>query len=212
MKELDSHLRWWQIELQDEKQMDKFKGWCGSYDSSFKKTIRKHIAQQGHESVLDCGAGLCSEYYGFKSDGYQIRYSGIDATPILVEKCKADGIDIQEGFIDDIKHGDNSFDVCLCLDTLNHQKSFEAPIQEMVRVAKSEVIISFFKGFSKAGGDVSEPKCFLGEDKEDVTLIYSYFDKDKMERFLNGLGVSFTWSDMKERNRQFRHLLYIRKN
>ena len=42
---------------------------------------------------------------------------------------------------------DNYCDVLLCFAVMNHQEDFKEAIHEMVRVAKKEVIISFFKPF-----------------------------------------------------------------
>lgn len=197
------HLSWWEMKLRDPQWMNKFKGWCGSHESPFKKIIRKHIAEKGYKSVLDCAAGLCSEYYGFREDRYEIDYWAVDITPVLVEEGQKNGIEISCQNIDTLLFKDKRFDVCICLDTLNHQKDFELSIVEMIRVTKFEVIVSFFKNFSKSEKDIIEVKDVNSESNP--ILIYNHFSKGRLSSFLDKLGMKFTYSKTEDN----RDLLYI---
>ena len=60
--------------------MDDIKNWCGNYNLQWKRNIRDRIKQKKYSSVLDVGAGTCSEYYGFKNDNYEISYTATDIT------------------------------------------------------------------------------------------------------------------------------------
>tara|TARA_R110000765_G_scaffold27008_1_gene65968 strand:+ start:3180 stop:3902 length:723 start_codon:yes stop_codon:yes gene_type:complete len=121
--------------------------WCGNYDAQWKRDIRNRIKQKEHSSVLDVGAGCCSEYYGFKNDNYEISYTATDITQKYVEYSRNKGIDIVWSDMECMPFDDESFDCCLCTDVMTHQINYRKSIIELLRVAKKEVIITFFKPF-----------------------------------------------------------------
>lgn len=203
---MKQHLTWWKTNLQETKGMRKFRKNCGSFNVLFKSKVRKHIESKGYISLLDCGAGLCTEYYGFKEDGYDINYYAIDITQILVEEGQKQGINITLQNIDKLSFEDNKFDVCICYDTLNHQENFEPLIKEMLRVAKKEVIISFFKNFSDSDDNIIQQRCFDSENK--CNLIYNFFSKKRVDEFLEKSGLRFLYEEIGGRSP--RTILYIK--
>jgi len=142
---LPEHLSYWQtnLDLQD------FKEFCGDYNSPFKQEAREHVIKKGYDSILDVGAGVFSEYYGFKDAGYDIDYTATDITPKYVEYGKERGINVVQCHLESMPFEENSFECCYCFDVLNHQVEYETGIRELLRVTEKEVIISFFKGFEE---------------------------------------------------------------
>lgn len=140
---MKKHLSGWQ----DNFTMEDIQKWCGEHSKPWKVSIRKHIQDNGYKSVLDVGAGACSEYYGFKDDAYEISYAATEITPKYVEAATKEGIDITLSDMKKLPFPDNQFDCCICSDVMTHQLEYEESIGEMLRVARKEVIITFFKPF-----------------------------------------------------------------
>ena len=103
---------------------------------------RAYIMEQEYRNILDCGAGLCAEYYGFGD--YDIEYSAIDSSRKFVKRGQKEGINITECDINDIEFRDGKFDVCYCRHVLEHLEYYENALNEMIRVAKREVLVIFF--------------------------------------------------------------------
>jgi len=188
------HLRYWN----NTNRFEKFNRWCGDFDQPFREEIRKRVIDKKYKNILDAGAGVFSEYYGFKHDKYDISYTAIEITPLFVEYGLQRGINVIRGDLADMPFDDEQFDCCLCEDTLNHQIEFKAPILEMLRVVKKEVFISFFKPFAEdvdSTGNLSGKfkiehtengvieHRFVDEKKETICL-YNYFSKQKIIEFL----------------------------
>jgi len=184
---IKKHLSWWHTNMPTQKGDEDFQRWCGDFNKPFKQEIRKHIAKKNYSSVLDCGAGLCTEYYGFKHDKYDIKYQAIDITPQFVEMGQKNGIDIRLGTLEDLPFKDNSVDVSICLDTLNHQLDFKKSIDEMLRVSSKEVIITFFKDFSEKG-EIEERRF---DSLNRCNLIYNHFNKSDLLQYLDNKGVTY---------------------
>ncbi len=140
----EEHLKIW-----EELDNIQFAKWSYS-GMEWKKKLRNHIANQKYESVLDCGAGIYTEYFGFKDDNINIKYSAIEITDKYIQMGLDGGIDVVKAKIQDIPFEDDSFDVLLCNDVINHQKQIIPCIEEMYRVAKKEIIIAFHKPFAES--------------------------------------------------------------
>ena len=142
MKEKYKWLNFWQEDCD----VEQFTKWAIS-GKHWKKTGREHIRKRGYKSVLDTGAGLCLEYSGFIDDGVTINYKATEITDKFLELARHNNIDIVKAHAQSLPFDDNSFDVVLCYDVLNHQEDFREIILELYRVCKHEVLISFFKPF-----------------------------------------------------------------
>jgi len=195
------HLSFWE----DHCDLETFQKWCGSFDRPFKNNIRKDIKQAGYKNILDCGAGVFSEYYGFKDDGYLIDYTGVEITPSFVEFGKKKGIKCLLSPIDDMPFEDNQFEATICLDVLNHQLDYKKTIIEMLRVTKNIIFISFFKPFveeeefqdSLTHWDSKKIKKTpygtllerVTDEHEEAVCLHHYFSSLKMSKFLTSLNV-----------------------
>ena len=130
---------------QDHVTIDKFASWCGNPESPFKVETRQLIRDREYKTVLDVGAGLFSEYYGFKNDGDDIEYTATEMTPKYVEFGIDQGINVVEASIYKMPFEDGSYECIICHDVLNHLRDTKSAIIELIRVASKEIIISFFK-------------------------------------------------------------------
>lgn len=201
-KKIPEHLSLWQQEVS----IGQFQEWCGNPNLPFKLETRSHIANRGYKSVLDVGAGVCSEYFGFRQEGYEIEYTATDITPKFVEYATSKGITAVVAPLDPMPFEDSTFDCCICLDVLNHQVDPRPALREMIRVTKEEVIVSFFKPFEKDAVfnehyhgkyiTYSTPTGMIEERSVQynpyrVLAIYNFINKDLLVSFLNGQNVNF---------------------
>ncbi len=196
------------------------KRWCGDHEIDWKKEIRKKIKNNKYESVLDCGAGVFSEYFGFKNDEYDITYEATEITEKFIQYGRDNGITVKHFTIDCMDFSDNSFDCVLCYDVLNHQTDYKKELEELIRVAKKEIIISFFKPFlcdkdfeKVLGKQYPSRVSKLGiiQDRmsnvfKQTNLIYHFFDKQIMEEFLNSLDISYNFQTV-----YGKQILFIKK-
>jgi len=205
-KKIPEHLSLWQQEVS----IEQFQKWCGNQDLPFKSESRRHIASRGYKSVLDAGAGVCSEYYGFRADGYQIDYTATDITPKFVNHAAAQGIKALVAPMENLPFEDNSFECGICHDVLNHQKDPIPALLEMLRVTEKEIIVSFFKPFEKDAvfnehyhgkyRTYSSPTGMIEErsvlyDPYRVIGIYNFINKEMLISFLKSQNVSFSFSE-----------------
>ena len=206
--------------------VDLFRKWCGDYTRAWKAKIRQEIAKKQHKTVLDVGAGVFSEYYGFIADQINIDYTATEITEKFVKLGADLGLNVYHCSVSLMPFSDGSFDVVLCNDVLNHQQDFRDEIRELVRVAKKQVIVSFFKPFIETpagrtevihacrqfasknvpGVGVSIDRMKNGENE--TTCIYTYFSLDAMSDFLDTLP-GITW-EMIEHQKIF--ILLIEKS
>ena len=133
---------WWENNLQT--RMATFRSWIGDHKATSKVFCRKLVAAAGHRSILDCGCGVCTEYQGYKSDGYEITYKGLDATPLLVKLARDQGIDVVHGYLEEMPVPDRSVDVVYIRHVLEHLPHHADALREALRVAKKEVLVVFF--------------------------------------------------------------------
>ena len=107
------------------------------------------LIKEAEGSVLDCGFGSAPFFEFFR--GTNMNYRGIDITPEFVEVCKkqfpSESHRFQVGDILNIPFGNEAFTTVFCSSVLEHlpPNFYGKAIQEMVRVAKKQVIIDFFR-------------------------------------------------------------------
>jgi SAM-dependent methyltransferase len=121
-----------------------FLEWVGDTSAPSRQLARRRIAEAAHRSLLDCGCGTCVEYDGFAADGYPIDYHGIDTCAAFVAEGQARKIDVREASIEAIPFPDHSIDVVYARHVLEHLLDFRPALSEMIRVARREVMVTFF--------------------------------------------------------------------
>lgn len=192
--------------------IEDFKKWCGSHKTEWKVLERNYIKEKNYKNVLDVGAGLYSEYYGFKDDNINIKYKATEITDKFIDIGKSEGIDVIKSHAQELPFDDNSFDVVLCYDLLNHQLDFKDVILELYRVTRGDVIISFFKRFIEEEAAVQEVNKNLLVDrfkveksektngiivhrltneKGETTAIYHFYSYNEIVEFLKENNIQF---------------------
>lgn len=176
---------WWNKNI--ETRLDDFKSWVGSFDKPAKKMIREHVIKSKYKSILDCGCGLSSEYYGYKNDNYKIKYTGLDSCEKFVEINNENNINVIKCELEqDFPLNDSQFDCVFCKDVLEHLKDYKKTLSEMIRVAKKEVIIGWFISPSE------NEKINYWEEED---LYHNEYSKSEIESILNSNEKvkSFEW-------------------
>lgn len=135
---------WWEHCLEHTVPLSTFEDWLGDFHAPSRVAMRRHVEEMGYQSLLDVPSGLCADYFGFKNDQMQIAYQGLDITPKLVARAQAQNIPVVEGDIKSIPFPNNRFDICYARHILEHLASYEQAINELIRVAKKEVLVTFF--------------------------------------------------------------------
>ena len=204
---IPSYLSFWENQVT----MDIFLKW-GSDGSHWKELMMNNIIEKKYKNLLDIGAGSCDEYFRFKKAKYDIDYKAIEITNKFIIYAKERGINIEKANLYKLPFDNESFDVTICYDVLNHQKSFKEPLSEIIRVTKNEAIISFFKPFAEeedAKIELENSKNFFNIDysKEDgiclerykgvnnsVSCIYNFFYLKKIKILLNSFDdIDYTF-------------------
>jgi hypothetical protein len=166
---------WWNKNVKD--QMPVFKSWLGDYNEPIKLYCRKYVASQNYNSIIDCGCGVATEYFGYKQDPYPLEYTGLDSCNHLVELNRAQGITMIEAELEqDLPIKDNSYECVFCRAVLEHLSYYEKAISEFIRIGQREILIGWF---------------IKPDDKEDLIdywseedLYHNKYNLSKLEKFL----------------------------
>lgn len=120
------------------------------------------------ETVLDVGCGPGWNLDHFDTYGPKVsRYSGIDYSERFVRVANqrwADKLGVNwtkppfiKGDCRQLLEGDESWDVVILQDVLEHTNGFEGPVLEALRVARKRVIVTFWRKFnSKEEHDIND--------------------------------------------------------
>lgn len=140
-------------------------------------------------SLLDicCGSGMVSEYYA--KEGAEV--TGVDISPEAIERAniRKERYRFEAEFrvtdANNLPFADNSFDIVSVHDGLHHLKSPKRAVKEMVRVAKSAVII-----IEPAKALITRISVCLGisTDYEEIDFVYR-FKKDEFLSWIREAGV-----------------------
>jgi ubiquinone/menaquinone biosynthesis C-methylase UbiE len=177
---MNDYERWWEVNLgtPNNPTLKDFKTWMGDPNDPTRKRARSLI-MKGAKTFLDVGCGAAPEYYGLKIERPEIAYAGLDITPKIVDHIRGEGINAFKGRIQEIPFGNNAFDVVHTRHVLEHLPHFNDALHELVRVAKYQVIISFF----------IEPKpgkthIHLDGAERGTKLYHNQYSKEGIQTFL----------------------------
>lgn len=144
------------------------------------------------ETVLDVGCGPGHNMDHFAEYGPRIsRYKGVDYASYFTEACNIrldqKGYDFVDRFetqdCRDLKELNDSWDVVIIQDCLEHTNGYEKPMAEALRVARKRVIVSFWHLMDK---DEDNP---INDDGNDGWG--AWYSRSKWENYLNTLG--YVW-------------------
>ncbi len=136
---------------------------------NFFRTLLGLISEKKVESILDVGCGEGFTLNRLKENGTGKKLEGIEYKKDAIELGKKTYPDIKitEGSIYDLPYKDNSFDLVLCTEVLEHLDDPSKALEELVRVSKKYLVLSvpnepFFmfaqfvrgKNWSRFGNDI----------------------------------------------------------
>lgn len=183
---------WWQKNLQT--RMTDFSSWIGDFNKNDKIYCRKYVATQGYKSLIDCGCGLATEFFGYKNDNYDINYTGLDSCQFLIERNKEQNITMIEAELESpLSILDSSYECVYCREVLEHLSYYENAIKEFIRIGQKEIIISWF---IKPDSKEDEINYWDIED-----LFHNKYNIEKLEKFIldNPKVDSLFWKQVSEK-------------
>ena len=130
-------MSWWDTKST----IEQFREWVRGVNDPSRKHVRNYILSKEYKSVLDVGAGLCEDYAGFNG---VVNYSAVDFTDQFVTDGKNRGVNVIKSVCDSLPFQDEYIDVVYCRHLIEHLPYYETTLNEMIRVAKKEVIVTFF--------------------------------------------------------------------
>lgn len=139
------------------------------------------------EWVLDVGCGPGWNFDHFLQHGPSVYYRGMDYSDRFVRVASERVSPLQIfklGDVREIPEPDDSFDVVIFQDVLEHTNGYMKPIDEAIRVARKRIIVTFWHLMDKdEDNDVNDD----GNDGWGA-----WYSKPKWERFLDSLPYSWT--------------------
>jgi ubiquinone/menaquinone biosynthesis C-methylase UbiE len=163
------------------------------------------------ESVLDVGCGPGWNLDQFLEYGPQVgEYLGLDYSERFVRvanrrfhgKYGDNSVDFfKVGDCRNLKQPNESYDVVILQDVLEHTNGYEKPVKEALRVARKRVIITFWKSFRNPGdGD---------QTNDDGNDGYgSNYEQKPWEDFLDSLGYAWVSTETSPQANRW-HKYYI---
>lgn len=183
----------------------------GEGPGSMTRTILGQFIKVG-ESVLDVGCGPAWNLDHFLHYGPLISiYKGVDYAEYFVTATNERRKELKETNqtttrilpfelqdCRDLKEPDESWDVVIVQDCVEHTNGYEKPVKEALRVARKRVIVTFWH--------LTENDDHINDDGDDG--YGAWYSRGKWEEFLNKLGYAWdTTQTPSEANRQ--HDYYI---
>ena len=192
--EITTYEMWWDYSLGNTVSMDTFAGWLGDADTPSRVAMRNHIRTKNYESILDVPCGLCVDFVGIKKERINIRYFGLDTSKKLVVRAKSLGVNVIDGSIEEIPYPSSQFDISYGRHILEHLPYYETAINELIRVAKKEVLIVFF--LKPASGDILD--C---QNTDNYQLYHNIYDRQKLQKFItsNKKVSSIAWEQVNQK-------------
>lgn len=140
------------------------------------KTFTKELKKLEIKSVLDIGCGEGFILNKLREEGIGKSWEGIDYSIKAVEigkKINPD-LDLKQGSIYDSELKDNSFDLVVCTEVLEHLEDPQKALKEVLRISNKYVLLSvpneplfLLSNFTQWGKDIGHINhwTFLGFEK-----------------------------------------------
>lgn len=112
--------------------------------NQFLKDIYFSVNQLRPKTILDigCGEGFVDMYLLKNNPRFQIKAIEVSKEKIKKARKRAPGLSVQQGDAYDLPFGENSFDLTICLEVLEHLDKPEKVITEARRVSKKDCLFS----------------------------------------------------------------------
>jgi ubiquinone/menaquinone biosynthesis C-methylase UbiE len=154
------------------------------------------------ETVLDVGCGPGWNLDHFQEYGPPLgAYKGIDYSERFVRVANQRNPEMYElGDVRDIKEPNESWDVVICQDCLEHTNGYEGPVKELIRVAKKRVIVTFWHL-------TDEDNPHINDDGNDGWG--AWYDKREFEKFLNTFPYVWHHTEVQPKDKNHPWQFYI---
>jgi len=185
---------WWNKNLPGER-LEEFKSWVEKDLQTDRVYCRKYIAEKLYESILDCGCGMATDYYGFKEENYPINYAGLDSCTYLIELHRSNGIPMIDAELDNpLPVAEDSYDCVYGREIMEHLQYHRRALDEFIRIAKKEVIISWFIKPDHKPEDIRY--------RRDEDIFHNKYNIDQLQNFIlsNDKVESFTWVEPNDKH------------
>lgn len=161
----------------------------------FTKVLVREVKRLEPESVLDVGCGEGFTLEKLRLAGVGKKLEGVDFLERAIELGKREhpDLDLKTGTIFDLKYKDNSFDVVICSEVLEHIIEPEKGLQELVRVSKKYCVLSvpnepfFMLGNFLRGKNLTR----LGNDIEHINHWTFWQFKNMVGKYLDVVDVQY---------------------
>lgn len=112
--------------------------------NNFNRNVLKFIRNINCESILDVGCGEGFTMSQLKTENSKLKIVGVDSLDESVKIAKEihPYLDIRKGDIYKLDFKDNSFDLVLCTEVLEHLTDPKKALSELKRVTKRYLILS----------------------------------------------------------------------
>lgn len=191
---------WWDNNLKN--RYEDFYSWVGNSSATSKIFFRNFIKQYKFKNILDVGCGPATEFLGFKEDGINIEYMGVDSCKYLYDLNCTKGIPMILSEAESIPIIDSSYEVVFARHVLEHQPTYKKVLNELIRCAsRLAVHIFFLKPSDKEHIDYDQVENFY----------HNIFSKAEIETDLinNNKVEKFEWIDITENENML--LIWIKK-
>lgn len=162
---------------------------------SFHARITELVSGFGPDSILDvgCGEGFLSAH--LHAELKDVAFTGVDASEGAIEFARDSFGDVglfEVGDIFDLRFADNSFDVVVCSEVLEHLTDPAAAVRELLRVARKAVVLTvplepYFKFFNDIARALK-----ISPDPEHV----QFWRHEQWQRFIKTLSPNATFSKL----------------
>ncbi len=110
----------------------------------FNKTLIKAIKNLHATRILDVGCGEGFTLQRLRKENIGKHLEGVDTleTAIEIGKKLHPHLTLRKGNIYKLPYKDNSFDIVICSEVLEHLENPEKALQELIRVSKKHIVLS----------------------------------------------------------------------
>lgn len=145
------------------------------------------------DTVLDVGCGAGFNYDHFRDYGPRVKsYLGIDYSPRFVRVANQRNPDRYKiGDVRDFGEPDNSWDVVIMQDVLEHTSGYEKPMEEALRVSVKRIIVTFWRGQMRDDFENDDGENHIRDDGNDGFC--GEYSRIAWENYLDSLDLH--WMD-----------------
>jgi SAM-dependent methyltransferase len=176
---MEKEQTYWNNHLSEEHYNNVFTQWVGDCDATSKLYVYEHLSNNNYASIIDLGCGDASIYQGIQKRNISIDYTGVDTCKFFINLCKRQNINVIDSDIRNVSTAVNaSYDFVLGRHVLEHQDNFHELVEEMIRLAKKEVVCIFF-----IKPDLTSEETVINYEKE-TNLYHNTYSYSLITQFL----------------------------